>query len=79
MVTFAKPKNALKRAEELVNVGQKHAALQALHDLITSKEEVIKHSTQLSTEIAEKAITQVQALEDVLDMEDLEADKRLRI
>ena len=34
---FAKPENALKRAEELVAVGQQHAALQALHDVITSK------------------------------------------
>ena len=34
---FQKPENALKRAEELVQVGQKGAALQALHDVITSK------------------------------------------
>ncbi|XP_072954039.1 eukaryotic translation initiation factor 3 subunit A [Typha angustifolia] len=124
MATFAKPENALKRAEELVNVGQQQAALQALHDLITSKryrawqkplekimfkyvelcvdmrrgrfakdgliqyrivcqqvnvsslEEVIKYFMQLSTEKAEQARSQAQALEDALDVEDLEADKR---
>ncbi|OWM72446.1 hypothetical protein CDL15_Pgr018331 [Punica granatum] len=124
MSTFVKPENALKRAEELINVGQKQDALQALHDIITSKrsrawqktlerimfkyielcvdmrrgryakdgliqyrivcqqvnvtslEEVIKHFMHLSTEKAEQARSQAQALEEALDVDDLEADKR---
>ncbi len=32
-----RPENALKRSEELENVGQKNAALQVLHDVITGK------------------------------------------
>ncbi|KAK4748800.1 hypothetical protein SAY87_015386 [Trapa incisa] len=124
MSAFVKPENALKRAEELINVGQKQDALQALHDVITSKrsrawqktlerimfkyielcvdmrrgryakdgliqyrivcqqvnvsslEEVIKHFMHLSTEKAEQARAQAQALEEALDVDDLEADKR---
>ncbi|KAL3326772.1 hypothetical protein AABB24_037459 [Solanum stoloniferum] len=124
MATFAKPESALKRAEELINVGQKQEALQALHDLITSRryrawtktherimfkyvelcvdmrrgrfakdgliqyrsvcqqvnisslEEMIKHFMHLATERAELARSQAQALEEALNVEDLEADKR---
>lgn len=43
---------------------------------VSSLEEVIKHFMQLSSERAEQARNQAQALEDALDVEDLEADKR---
>ncbi|CAI9762036.1 unnamed protein product [Fraxinus pennsylvanica] len=124
MTSFARPENALKRAEELINVGQKQEALEALHSFITSRryrawtrthekilfkyvelcvdmrrgrhakdgliqyrsicqqvninslEEVIKHFMQLSTEKAELARSQAQALEEALDVDDLEADRR---
>ncbi|GAB2300433.1 Eukaryotic translation initiation factor 3 subunit A [Dionaea muscipula] len=124
MATFAKPENALKRAVELVNVGQHLDALMALHSLITSRryrnwqkplekimfkyvelcvdlrkgrfakdgliqyrivcqqvnvnslEEVLKHFMHLATERAESARNQTQALDEALDVEDLEADKR---
>ncbi|KAI3470332.1 hypothetical protein Pfo_026995 [Paulownia fortunei] len=124
MATFARPENALKRAEELINVGQNQEALEALHSFITSRryrawtrtherimfkyvelcvdmrrgrhakdgliqyrgicqqvnitslEEVIKHFMQLATEKAELARNQAQALEEALDIDDLEADKR---
>ncbi|XP_073037677.1 eukaryotic translation initiation factor 3 subunit A-like isoform X1 [Primulina eburnea] len=124
MATFARPENALKRAEELINVGQKQESLEALHSFITSRryrawtrthekimlkyvelcvdmrrgryakdgliqyrgicqqvnitslEEVIKHFMQMATEKAELARNQAHALEEALDVDDLEADKR---
>ncbi|PWA65014.1 zinc finger, RING/FYVE/PHD-type [Artemisia annua] len=43
---------------------------------VTLLEEVIKHFTDLSTKKAELARIQAQALEDALDVDDLEADKQ---
>ncbi|KAK9691948.1 hypothetical protein RND81_09G230900 [Saponaria officinalis] len=43
---------------------------------VNSLEEVIKHFMHLSTEKAEIARNQAEALEEALDVEDLEADKR---
>ncbi|GER56979.1 eukaryotic translation initiation factor 3subunit A [Striga asiatica] len=124
MATFARPENALKRAEELINVGQNQEALETLHGFITTRryrawtktherimfkyvelcvdmrrgrhakdgliqyrgicqqvnitslEEVIKHFMQLATDKAELARNQAEALEEALDIDDLEADKR---
>nr|XP_043624538.1 eukaryotic translation initiation factor 3 subunit A-like [Erigeron canadensis] len=124
MASFAKPDNTLKRAEELINVGQKQDALQVLHDLIKSRryrawqkthekimfkyvelcvelkrgrfakdgliqyrnicqqvnvssfEEVIKYFMDLSTKKVEVARSQAEALEEALDVDDLEAGIR---
>lgn len=43
---------------------------------VNSLEEVIKHFVHLATERAELARSQTQALEEALDVDDLEADKR---
>eukprot|EP01111_Echinosteliopsis_oligospora_P004803 TRINITY_DN1787_c0_g1_i7.p1 TRINITY_DN1787_c0_g1~~TRINITY_DN1787_c0_g1_i7.p1 ORF type:complete len:1162 (-),score=459.28 TRINITY_DN1787_c0_g1_i7:100-3585(-) len=37
MSSYIKPENALKKAEDLITVGQKDHALQSLHDVITSR------------------------------------------
>ena len=37
MMHFAKPENALRRADELISVGRKEDALVALHDVLSSK------------------------------------------
>lgn len=42
---FARPENALKRADELENVGQKLSALTQLHEVVTSR----KHRTWSKT------------------------------
>ncbi|KAF3447820.1 hypothetical protein FNV43_RR08526 [Rhamnella rubrinervis] len=86
MSTFAKPENALKRAEELINVGQKQDALQALHDLITSKryrawqkplERIMFKYVELCVDLRRADLQRMaQALEEALDVDDLEADKR---
>ncbi|KAB1216327.1 Eukaryotic translation initiation factor 3 subunit A [Morella rubra] len=86
MSSFAKPENALKRAEELINVDRnkmhcKHFMTfspqgDTEHGKRRLKGEVIKHFMHLSTERAEQARAQAQALEEALDVEDLEADKR---
>ncbi|CAL1407529.1 unnamed protein product [Linum trigynum] len=46
------------------------------HVNVSSLEEVIKHFMHFSAEKAEQARTQAQALEEALDVDDLEADKR---
>ncbi|KAK8545415.1 hypothetical protein V6N12_026249 [Hibiscus sabdariffa] len=74
---------------ELINVGQKQDALLLLHNdgliqyrivcqqvNVSSLEEVIKHFMHLSTEKAEQARSQAQTLQEALDVDDLEADKR---
>ncbi|KAB2059258.1 hypothetical protein ES319_A11G289500v1 [Gossypium barbadense] len=96
MANFAKPENALKRAEELINQKPLERIMFKYVELcvdmrkgrfakdgliqyrivfqqvnVSSLEEVIKHFMHLSTEKAEQARTQAQALEEALDVDDL--------
>ncbi|KAI3857028.1 hypothetical protein MKW92_004469 [Papaver armeniacum] len=99
MATFGKPENALKRAK-LIHVGQMQAALQVLHDVITSKryrawqktlERIMFKYVELCDGLIQYRIVCQQvnvgsleevikhfaeALEEALDVDDLEADKR---
>ncbi|PPR80361.1 hypothetical protein GOBAR_AA40355 [Gossypium barbadense] len=90
MANFAKPENALKRAEEArcfagISQSNNFKEIQSLAKAtrkdnvqicrvqvnVSSLEEVIKHFMHLSTEKAEQARTQAQALEEALDVDDL--------
>ena len=55
MSNFSKPENALKRAEEFINVGQKTSALQVLHDVISSRR--FKAWSQILEQIMLKCLT----------------------
>ncbi|OMO56248.1 hypothetical protein COLO4_35714 [Corchorus olitorius] len=77
MANFARAENALKRADgRFAKDGLIQYRIVCQQVNVSSLEEVIKHFMHLSTEKAEQARTQAQALEEALDVDDLEADKR---
>ena len=72
MMHFAKPENALRRADELISVGRKEDALVALHDVLSSKrhrtwqpaiEAVILRFLSVCVEEKKEAVARVAAME----------------
>ncbi|PIN06244.1 hypothetical protein CDL12_21205 [Handroanthus impetiginosus] len=92
MATFTTPEDAWKRAEELINVGQKQEALEVLHSFITSRwfiawtkthERLLLKYVDLCLDMkrgrhAKDGLIQYHdSLEEARDIDDLEADRRL--